>query len=330
MNVSLLAHKDLGATLTSRISPVSLSAGFLTVVLATLGLVSSLATKFNLASLPNIVLMVTGVVVLDVVTQFAPQTRIVVAAQTILYAVLYLMTTCVFGILAAYSMQRFAFPLQDEFLANADRALGFNWLDYAHWVDRHVAVQAIFHKVYDSIFLQVSLPLVVLAVSNRINELRVYLLALAVAFTCTIIVSALMPAAGPIAFADRSTFDILRFTGATPLDHLMRLREAGPLVMNDHPGGIATFPSFHATIAIMTPLALRGYPRMFVILLIVNAAMLGATLTEGAHYLIDIIAGTWMAFFGYAMAKRIIRLEDRLLRHRAGRPVSREQALQAA
>lgn len=39
--------------------------------------------------------------------------------------------------------------------------------------------------------------------------------------------------------------------------------------------------------------------------------MLGATVTEGAHYLIDIIAGSGMAFFGYAVAKRILVLEDR-------------------
>jgi hypothetical protein len=38
--------------------------------------------------------------------------------------------------------------------------------------------------------------------------------------------------------------------------------------MSDPPCGIATFPSFHATVAILTPLTLRGYPRIFVALLI--------------------------------------------------------------
>jgi hypothetical protein len=71
------------------------------------------------------------------------------------------------------------------------------------------------------------------------------------------------------------------------------------------PGGIATFPSFHATIAILTPPSLRSFRLIFIALLFLNAAMLAATVTEGAHYLIDIIAGSGMAFFGYAMAKRI-------------------------
>jgi hypothetical protein len=38
-----------------------------------------------------------------------------------------------------------------------------------------------------------------------------YLLAFTIAFIVTIVVSALMPAAGPIAFVDRETFNILQF-----------------------------------------------------------------------------------------------------------------------
>jgi membrane-associated phospholipid phosphatase len=45
--------------------------------------------------------------------------------------------------------------------------------------------------------------------------------------------------------------------------------------------------------------------------------MLAATLTEGAHYLIDVIAGSAMAVFGLVLARPIIRLEDRLMQRRA-------------
>jgi membrane-associated phospholipid phosphatase len=304
--------------------------------LGTVGLTTSIITKFSLVSLPNITLLVVGVVVLDVLSQFARQTRIAEAIQTALYGFLYLAVTIVCGILTAYSMQRFALPLQDQFLASADRALGLNWSDYAYWVDGHVVIQTIFHLAYNTISGQILLPLVVLAFSNRVSELRAYHLAFAFAFAFafaiafTIIVSALLPAAGPIVFVDRETFNVLQFTGATPVDHLMRLREAGPLIMSDAPGGIATFPSFHATIAILTPLTLRSYPRIFVPLLVLDAAMLGGTVTEGAHYFSDILAGASMAFFAHSMAKRIIGLEDRSLHHRSYHSISREDALQAA
>ena len=45
-------------------------------------------------------------------------------------------------------------------------------------------------------------------------------------------------------------------------------------------------------------------------MLVLNAAMLGGTVTEGAHYFCDIFAGIGMAFFAHALAKRIIRAED--------------------
>ena len=322
MNFNLLARKDPGAAVQPRISPVSHAATLLTFSLLAMGIIASLATKFVLASLPNIVLLVIGVVAVDVLIQRAFAMRIVEAIQTLLYGFLYLVITCVCGVLAAYALQRCAFPLRDHLLAQADIALGFNWLDYAHWVDRHVAVQTIFHIAYDTISLQIALPVVVLAIANRLDEARVYLLAFAIAFVVTIIVSALVPAAGPIAFADRAAFHILRFTGATPIDHLMRLRAAGPLVLDDFPGGIATFPSFHATVAVLTPLALRSHRRIFIALLFVNAAMLGGTITEGAHYLSDVIAGTLMAFFAYALALRVIKLEDRSFARRRNEPIN--------
>jgi membrane-associated phospholipid phosphatase len=320
MNFGLLARGGFSATLQSRISPISRSATLVTFGLMTIGIVASIATKFMFASLPNIILLVIGVLVLDVLSQRAPQVRIVEAIQTALYGILYLAITVVCGILAAYALQRLAFPLQDQNLARADMALGFNWLGYAHWVDGHAYVQTILHLAYNSISIQIALPVLVMAFSNRQSELRVYLLAFAIALICTICISALVPAAGPIVFVDRGTFDILRFTGATPIDHLMRLREAGPLILRDFPGGIATFPSFHSTIAVLTPLTLRRYPRIFAGLLILDAAMLGGTVTEGAHYFVDILAGVGMAFFAHALAQRILKAEDRLFNRQQNQP----------
>ena len=294
------------AIIQSRVSPVSQFAIGLTVGLAIVGLVASFATKFVLATLPNVMPLVLGVVGIDILCAFAPQTRIVDAVRTIVYGVLYLVTTILCGILAAYSMQRFAFPLEDHFLTHADLALGFNWLDYARWVDRHDQVQKVYFFAYNTLQIQIALPLVILAFSNRLREARIYVLAFAIAFTATIFISALMPAGGPIVFVDRAAFHLLHFTGATPIDQLMRLREPRSFIMTDSPGGIATFPSFHATIAILTPLSLRSHRRIFVGLLVLDAAMLGSTITEGAHYFTDIVAGIAMAFFAYALAKRII------------------------
>jgi membrane-associated phospholipid phosphatase len=311
MAFSGLAQKYRGALVQSRMSPISRSACILTFGLMAVGCLSSMATNFTITSLPNILPLVLYVVVLDVITQVVPQSKIVEAVRTLLYGVLYLVITILCGVLAAYAMQRFAFPLQDRFLERADVVLGLDWAAFAHWVDRHATVQGIFHFAYDTIKLQIALPLVVLAFTNRLSDVRTYLLAFSIAFIATIFVSALLPAAGPIAFVDRTAFDVLRFTGATPIDHLMRLREAGPLVLNDPPGGIATFPSFHATVAVLTPLALRRYRPILAVLIFLNSAMLAATVTEGAHYFVDVLAGSCMAIFAYCLASYIIGIEDR-------------------
>lgn len=293
-----------------RVSPVSRAALACTFALLAMGVAASLATSFMLASLPNIVLLIIGILVLDVASQKAPQVRLVAAFQTFLYGFLYLVIICVCGVLAAYALQRMAFPLRDEFLTRADLALGFHWLDYVRWVDRHPIVQAVVRFAYDTIALQIAIPVIVLSISGRIDALRHYLAAFGIAFSVTIVISATMPAAGPIGYVDRSTFELLRFTGATPIDHLMRLRETGPLLMEDFPGGIATFPSFHSTVAVLTPLALLSHRRIFACLVLLNAAMLAGTISEGAHYLVDTIAGSGMAVFGYALARPILRIED--------------------
>jgi hypothetical protein len=307
MNFGPLARTDDGALVQSRASPIPLVALLLTFALGAVALIASIATKFVFASLPNIIpLLLVAAIVMDVVSRFAPRSRTVEALRTIAYGLLYLVTTILCGIVAAYAMQRFAFPLQDEFLARADLALGLNWADFVAWVDKHVSIQRLFHFAYDTISIQIALPLVVFAFSQRLDDVRVYLLAFVIAFMVTIFVSALMPAAGPIVFVDRASFAILKFTGATPLDHLVRLRAAGPLIFTDPAGGIATFPSFHTTVAVLTPLTLRRYHRSFIVLLVLDAAMLGGTLTEGAHYYVDILAGAAMAFCAHALAKRII------------------------
>jgi hypothetical protein len=325
MNFGLIARSNAGVLVQSRVSPIPLAALLLTFALGMTGVLASFATKFVFTALPNIVVLLAAAVAMDVVSRLAPQWRVLEALRTVAYGLLYLVTTILCGIVAAYAMQRFAFPLQDAFLARADLALGLNWPDFAHWLDRHLSIQRLLEFAYHTISIQIALPLVVLAFARRLEDVRVYLLAFAIAFVVTIFVSALMPAAGPIVFVDRESFAILKFTGATPLDHLARLRAAGPLVFTDPAGGIATFPSFHATVAVLTPLTLRRHHRTFVVLLVLDAAMLAGTVTEGAHYYVDVLAGAGVAFFAHALARRIAAAEG--VSRQPGQRAARSEAI---
>lgn len=295
-----------------RTSTISREAAILTLVLAALALTIAMWTQLKFAALPNMMPLTVGVLVLDILSQFAPQTPTVRAVQSMLFGVLYLAITCFCGVLAAYATQRFSLPLQDQFFERTDLALGVNWFDVVHWVDDRPVIHEILKLAYGTMSAQIALPVVVLAFLDNTDEVRKYLLSFVIALTVTIAISALLPAASPIALVDRTTFHVMQFTGATPIDHLMDLRSAGSLIINDRLGGIATFPSFHATIAVLIPLMLRRYRGIFFVLLVLDAAMLCSTITEGAHYATDVLAGSGLAFAAYFLANRVIDAKNHL------------------
>jgi membrane-associated phospholipid phosphatase len=295
-----------------RTSPISREAAILALVLAALALTIAMWTQLKFTALPNLMPFTVGALVLDILCQFAAQTRTVRAVQSMLFGVLYLAITCFCGVLAAYATQRFSLPLQDQFFERTDLALGVNWFDVAHWVDDHPVIHEVLKLAYGTMSAQIALPVVVLAFLGNTDEVRKYLLSFVVALTVTIAISALLPAASPIALVDRTTFHVMQFTGATPVDHLMQLRSAGSLIINDRLGGIATFPSFHATIAVLTPLTLRRYRGIFLVLLMLDAAMLCGTITEGAHYVTDILGGSCVAFAAYLLANRVLGAKNHL------------------
>ena len=289
-----------------RPSPISREAALLTLFMAAVALIVSLWTGLKFTALPNLIALTAGVLVLDIFSQFAPQTRMVRSVQFMLFGVLYLAITCFCAILAAYATQRFALPLQDTFFVRTDLALGVDWFDIVRWVDDRPLVHEILRLAYGTMSAQIALPVMVLAFLGSTDDVRKYLLSFVIALTVTIAISTLLPAAGPIALADRASFHVMQFTGATPVDHLIQLRSAGALIINDRLAGIATFPSFHATIAVLTPLTLRRHRAIFLVLLVVDAAMLCATVTEGAHYVTDVLGGICIAFGASFLAGRIL------------------------
>jgi PAP2 superfamily len=322
MTVNGMLTSIAGAMVQRRVSPISRVGFFLTVAMAAAAVVISVATVLVFLNLPNILPLVLGVLVLDGISRLAPQTLNIQAVQTTLYGILYLVITCFSGVLAAYAMQRFAFPLQDRLFTRVDAALGVNWFAIAHWVDGHLEIQRALKFAYASMGAQIAIPVVVLAFANRLSDLRIYLLAFTLALVVTTIIGALLPAASPIVLVDRTTFNVLRFSGATPIEHLARLRAAAPIVLSGSLGGVIAFPSFHAAVATLTPLVLYRYRGLFVALLLLDAAMLGGCVTEGAHYLSDVLAGIGIVFFAYFLAKHIIDLEDRLPPHHFYRSIA--------
>lgn len=291
-------------------SVIPISAVLLTLALAAVAVTFSVATNLSFAHFPDLTVVFVAILTLDVVCRLVPRSAIVRAISLVLYCLLYLSLTSFVGILAAYATQRLALPLQDQLFAAGDRALAIDWIGFVHWVDDRPALAAALRYAYDTMGMQIILPAAAFAFMDRIEDLRIYLLAFVLALVVTTIGGALLPAESPYAMVDSAAFHTLGFNGQTPLEHLRQLRTEGPLVINSHSlGGILCLPSFHAVVAVLTPLSLRNQKALFYPLALLCAATLVGAVTEGGHYVMDIIVGAVLAIAARACAAKMLRAQ---------------------
>ncbi|WP_441229395.1 phosphatase PAP2 family protein [Tardiphaga sp. 215_C5_N2_1] len=222
------------------------------------------------------------------------------------YGILFLVTVCIYGAMTTYVTQRFSFPLQDAMFVAVDRALGIEWMSLALWVDRHQTINAILNFSYGTISYQLAAPVVVLSFLRRIEDLRIYLLGVSIALLLTIVIATVLPAASHFASIDVTIFQTLQFSGATPVEHLMLLRSDDPAIIPGKLGGLLGFPSFHAVVAVMVPWTLKNVRWVFPLSFAANGIMFASTITEGAHYACDALAGAIVAVSAIAIARRLL------------------------
>jgi hypothetical protein len=292
----------------SRFIGVPFAAVRLCLALAASALLGCIWTEMTLPQIPDVRLLLLALVALDCYCAFASPSVLSRTVPIVAYSLAFLVAASIAGIFATYSTQRLAMPLQDELFLAADRALGVDWLAFVHFIDDRPRLATLFGLSYGTMDAQILAPVLLLAVYGNIGEMRVYLLAFATALAATIVIAALLPASSAYTLVDAGAFHDLRFTGKTPLDHLAWLRKAGPLdLAQSSIGGLLSFPSFHAVVAVLTPLALRSIRPAFYALCFIDAAMLVGTITEGGHYVIDPIGGAAVACLSYAFAMRTER-----------------------
>ena len=282
-----------------------------------LGAWASVATKqVEFSDVPTIPLFLICIAFgFDGVLRFMSHSRIAAMCCASTYAILYLACASFAGILFAYATQRFGMPLEDDFFTQLDRSIGIDWIAVTHWVDRHPLLAQALRASYKTMSAQIVLGAVGLSLLHDHRGMRAYLLAYSLALAATASVAALLPGLSPAAILDRSSYHQLSFSGASPLDHLAALRSAGTAQIHGDIGGILTFPSFHATVAVLTPLVLRRSWLALAILVPLDVMMLCATVTEGAHYACDAVAGGVLACAALAVATRFEALKPGLGKH---------------
>ena len=204
-----------------------------------------------------------------------------------------------FGVRLNYLAATLDFPLQDALFARADQAIGFDWLTWASIAWSHPTFINVLIVAYRSNIYQPLLLVVLFAVWGPRGRNRELLTATIFACLITVAISAVLPSFGPNrAYGIHSEWDSV----------LLALRAGTHLPL--HYVGIVTFPSFHASMAVLFAAAMRGNVYRFAAASLVNGLMLIATVPIGYHYLVDLIAGCVIAVGALYAARLTDRRRD--------------------
>ncbi|AWN38949.1 hypothetical protein DK427_10575 [Methylobacterium radiodurans] len=201
-----------------------------------------------------------------------------------------------------YAAATLGLPLIDGALARVERTLGFDWPVYVALLAAHPDLNWWLSLAYHTSGPQIAVVVIVLAATRRLGRLWAFVRLFCATLLCVIAVSALLPAAGAFAHYAPATVPPagIETVGALwHLDALERLR-AGTfdrLALGDL-RGLVTFPSFHVCLAILTAWALGPVRVVGPLALLLNAAVIIATLGSGGHYLADLAGGAAVALAG--------------------------------
>jgi hypothetical protein len=200
---------------------------------------------------------------------------------------------------------RTAAPLVDSVLVAADGRLGFYWPLWIGWVDSHPLIRVCLAVAYISLLPQFAVSLVYLPLTGdaeRIIELAVItVLALIPALVCVRIA----PALGPFAvfgMTDRAMY----------LPAMLALRDGAKVFDVSYNGAaLITFPSFHTIWALALVYIHRGNGWASVAVAGLNIVVLLSVLSEGGHYLVDLIFGVFVALAAIVVVHIVMsRLPD--------------------
>ncbi|WP_082552720.1 phosphatase PAP2 family protein [Methylobacterium sp. Leaf456] len=198
-----------------------------------------------------------------------------------------------------------ALPLADDALAGIETALGFDGPAYLAFLAAHPDIAHALALAYHSSGPQIGLVVIVLSACGRTGRLWAFARLFTLALTACILVSAFVPAAGTYAAAQARPTGELETVGALwHLDMLRALRDGSFHTLSLFEiRGLVTFPSFHASLAVLTGWALKPVPVIGPLAILLNATIIVAAIGAGGHYLPDVMAGAGLAFVLVAMRR---------------------------
>ncbi len=203
---------------------------------------------------------------------------------------------CRAGAVLSYAAGTSRAPFRDAWFEHPELAVGFDWARVTAALHGLPHGAVVLDWLYASSQRQFALLVFALAWWSVPRALVPFLRALAVALLVTFAGAALVPAIGHLPHAAHVP-DLLALRAGT----FRRLDVAATQ-------GLIAFPSMHAAMSVLIPWALRHargrWRTAWWGALALNAAVLVATVTEGGHYLGDVVAGVGVALGAGWLASR--------------------------
>jgi PAP2 superfamily len=201
------------------------------------------------------------------------------------------------------------FPLQDAALEAIDRHMGVDWTQLMSIVSRHPGLQLVLSFAYASFALQTLTTVLALGIAGQLTRLSSFIAAFVATTLIIIAISAVLPAAGPWLFLDIQQAGANGFlpASATSWPVFLALRD-GTLhtVYGIRSEGIITFPSLHAALGVLFPLALWRVRSVRWLAVGLNVLLVIATPAYGSHYVVDVIAGILIAAACWVAVARLL------------------------
>lgn len=199
----------------------------------------------------------------------------------------------------SYITLRPALPLADATLFALDQKMGISVPAIVHWVDASRLLSWGLEACYNSLGLQMGfLPVALVMLHGKDRAARVLVAQLLICVVgCTISIG--WPAVGSFDFLGLRMESLKHLAGSVGYqfhEGFFRARHDAVFVLSpDVISGVSTFPSVHAALAVMCAWAAWPVLWLRVPLLVLNIGMYVSTIPVGAHYGIDVVAGTLLA-----------------------------------
>lgn len=200
-------------------------------------------------------------------------------------------------------------PLIDSSLIGIDSKLGYHWPGFVGWLAQAPGIAKALGYLYHTALPQMVLTIVLLASLGRERTLHRFLLVGIISLVITVTIWWLWPSVGPSG-SQMIPEDVRLATGLyfDPAygEYLRSLVEVGPRrISPEVVTGVVAFPSYHMIMALMI-IWFTWRTSLFLPALMLNVAMIPATLSHGGHHLVDLFAGGLVFALSVFLCGRIL------------------------